>query len=438
MVNFKLTQAIRFLAVCCATFMALPLCSFAQGAERSITLQEVFKLVQTQNPSVLAGEHGVEATRQSMRQTRSALLPQLSAQASQLRSRSMIDKGSEGLRGNLDNSFSSAIVLSMSIVDATNIASYKAAKLETSAARYQQESDVQNVFTQAASLYFLYQRHLSSLRVIESSIALDEVLLNIAVQRREADVATELDLTRAKATLAKDRQSLLGQKTIVNQTRLQLLQIVGLDPDVNIMPLDEQLLAPELADLPAWAEVLETRPEYKAANELLQRNRVAEKAADWRRFPSVAVQGQYGHASELPGDGEGGNMWSLGLTMNVPLWEGGRIGAQKLQARALIRQQEQRIREISDTIHSSYVQAVAAIQQRWEEIPLAREAVKLGEMELKYARERFEASVTDNSDVVYAQQSLTSAQDSLVDAIYRYHLARIDLARVLGQVDTRL
>ncbi|MFA5257402.1 MAG: TolC family protein [Opitutales bacterium] len=436
MANFKHMHSRKRAALLAALVFVLPLTAPAQ--ERSISIAEVFHLVQTRNPGVLAGEEGVEASRQSMRQARSALLPQLSAQASQGRGRSMADFGPGSLNPVTANSFSSSLMLSVPIVDATNIAMYKAAKLETSAARFQQQSDLQDAYAQAASMFFLYQRHLSAVRVIESTIDLDNVLLDIAAKRREADVATELDLTRAKVALSKDRQRLLAEQTVLDQSRLQLLQTIGLDPELKISLVLVEPLPPDTLFVPDWHSVLESRPEYKAANELLQRNKVAERAADWQRFPSMAVQGQYGHTSRLPGDGEGGEVWAIGLTMNVPLWEGGRIGAEKMQARALIRQQEQRIRQISDSVHTAYNLALEAVRQRWEEIPLAREAVSLGELELKYARERFEANVTDNSDVISAQLSLADANDTLVDALLRYDLARVDLARVLGQVESRL
>ncbi len=437
MANFTAVKPrLAFFAAAIALIGTAP--AFGQGGPRNISLEEVFQLVQTQNPSLRASVEGVEVTHQSTRQARSALLPQLSGEASQGRYRSQADKGSGILEADHGNNFSAGIVLSMAVIDANNIANYKAAKLEESAARYQLQGEVQDTLAQAARLYFLFIRNQSEIKVVQSSIALDEVLLHIAEERRKADVATELDLTRARATLARDRQALLVLQTQLDQTRHELLRLAGLDAELQIVPLAPELANPELAGLPGWMQVLETRPEYLAANELLERNRVAEKAADWQRFPGLAVQGRYGHASWLPGDGNGGKEWSIGMSMSVPIYDSGRIRSQKEMARAYIRQQEQRIREISDMVRSSYILAVQALRQRWEEIPLAQESVRLGELELKYARERFEANVTDNSDVVSAQLALASAQDSLVDAIYRYQLARVDLARVLGEVESRL
>jgi outer membrane protein TolC len=432
---FTYRQAKRVAATLAVLSMGC-LCASAQHAPatQTLSLPEVLEMALANNQTILAGREQVEYARQVRRQARSALLPQLSGQLSQGRARTLADRGTGSLEPDMANNLSASLVLSMKVIDATNIANYKAAGLEASAANYQQMSDQQDVCADAASLYFLLQRHISSLRVIEDSIALDRVLLDISQKRRQADVATELDLTRAKAALARDLQSQLAQQTLIDQTRLQLLQTIGMDLSAAPQPIDDAVPAPDLSSLPGWESVLQARPEFLAANELLERNRVAERAAQWQRFPSVAVQGEYGHSSWLPGDGEGGGYWSIGLAMSVPIYEGGMIDAQKMQARALIRQQEHRIRQISDNVRAAYDLAVSALRKRWEEIPLAEEAVKLGELEVRFARERFEAGVADNSDVVSAQVTLSQAADGLVDAIYRYQLARTDLARVLGDV----
>jgi outer membrane protein TolC len=443
MANFKLSG---FASTAMPFIAALALCSAPLGAQSAadapagdvtLSLPEVFRLVETRNTTVLAGEEGVRSSEQQVRQSRSALLPQINAEARQGRARSMADQGGR-LSPSLGNNFSAGFVANLTLIDAKTIAAYKQAKLEASAARYEQQATLQDVYSQAAQEFYAYNRNLSSMRVIVESIELDRVLLDKATERRKANVATELDVTRAQAALAKDRQSLLSQRTAVDQARVSLLQTIGMDLASRVTLALGEPSAPDLSAVPHWQVVLAERPEYKAAQDLLRRNQVAERAAGWQRFPSLSASGSYGHASWLPGDGNGGEEWAVGISASMPLYEGGRIDAEKMQARALIRQEEQLIKQISDNIHAGYTIAVEAVQHRWDEIALAQESVRLAELELQYARERFEAGVTDNSDVVTAQVSLASAKDSLVDAQHRYQLARIDLARVLGQVQSRL
>ena len=407
-------------------------------APGNLTLAEVFHLVETQNRTVLAGAEGVKAGDQAAREARSALLPQIGAYASQGRAKSMLEYGYPKLTPLTAKSFTSAFTAQLSIFDADNISNFKAAKLEASAARYVQETTLQDNYASAAQLYFLYQRNLSSLQVIEESIELDNVLLDHAVERRKAEVATELDVTRARAALARDRQSLLVQKTVLEETRHSLLLAIGLKPNDTAAPIPMEPKQTNLANIPQWTVVLENRPEYKAANEILERYKVDERAAKWERFPSISAVGEYGHTSRLMGDDEGGAEWAVGINASIPVYQGGRIAAKRARARAMIRQQQQLVAQISDNVHSSLDLAIDTVGKRWDEIPLAQESVRLAQLELKYSQERFEAGSSDNSDVVTAQVELASAKDSLVDAQYRYQLARIGLARVLGSVQSRL
>jgi len=58
--------------------------------------------------------------------------------------------------------------------------------------------------------------------------------------------------------------------------------------------------------------------------------------------------------------------------------------------------------------------------------------VDLAAQTLEQARDRFAAGVTDNIEVVQAQQSVATASDSLIAALYAHNLAKVSLARALG------
>jgi outer membrane protein TolC len=59
----------------------------------------------------------------------------------------------------------------------------------------------------------------------------------------------------------------------------------------------------------------------------------------------------------------------------------------------------------------------------------------LANEELDLARSRFAAGVTDNIEVVSAQDSLARASDNRIDAFYRFSAARAKLARAMGRVE---
>ncbi len=448
----------RLLVAAAALFLAAHGAQAQAGGSpvvRTLTLEDVFRQVRGENPGIQAGEAGVEAARAETRQALAALLPAIRAEAQQTRQRYPLagsafggavgegendngDNGEESPDALHFNSFTAGVSLRVPVVEARTIANWKAAQLQQKATELQQVTNIQDTYAQAAELYFTHLRNLSRLEVIRSNIERDQLLLDIARQRRQAGVATELDVTRGEAALARDRRDMLAQQTLVTQTRLALLRVMNLEPTTRLELTPEPVDAPRASGLPGSESVVESRPEYEAAQAILRRNIVAERAASWQRFPNIDLIGEYGVQSPMAFDGDEEEAWLVGVSLSVPIWEGGRIRAERRQARAAIRQQEYVIQEIDNQISADYILAVEAVQQRWEELPFARDSVRLSEQELQFARERFEAGVADNSDVVTAQAGLAQANDAEVDAVFRYHLARITLARVLGRVAEEL
>ena len=63
---------------------------------------------------------------------------------------------------------------------------------------------------------------------------------------------------------------------------------------------------------------------------------------------------------------------------------------------------------------------------------MARDNLDLANQTLAQARDRFSAGVTDNIEVVQAQESVASANDTLISALFAHNVAKVALARALG------
>src|SRR5260221_14731893 len=71
-----------------------------------------------------------------------------------------------------------------------------------------------------------------------------------------------------------------------------------------------------------------------------------------------------------------------------------------------------------------------------EAVGAARERLALAEQEVAQARERFQAGVSGNADVITASLTLNTARTQLVDALTSYQSARVALARAQGSIST--
>jgi outer membrane protein TolC len=72
-----------------------------------------------------------------------------------------------------------------------------------------------------------------------------------------------------------------------------------------------------------------------------------------------------------------------------------------------------------------------------ELVKVAQSNVDLAQQELSDERDRFAAGVDDNLAVVDAEGTVASAQAQLVQTLFQYNVAKLQLARNSGVVETR-
>jgi len=81
----------------------------------------------------------------------------------------------------------------------------------------------------------------------------------------------------------------------------------------------------------------------------------------------------------------------------------------------------------------TYVEELEAARN---EVVVANLGVKLAEEEVTQARDRFQAGVANNIEVVSAQDAFARANDNQIAALYDTTSSRADLAHATGQMES--
>lgn len=398
-----------------------------------LTLEDVFNLVNARNLSLQIRQQQLVGVEQNVTRARSGLLPSVDLNVQQARR-----KVANLVAGTSSTSseFDAKLAARLTLFDAVTLTDYNVSKLDLEVAQLDLESLEQDILETAGILYFTHLRNVAATHVIEANIARDQVLLNLATNQFRAGVATPIDVTRAEVRLAIDERDRLQQETHVLTSETNLKRLLSMDLDRPIvlepvMPSESALIA---GDNITFQSILDARPEYHAAERLLERNRYARKMAPYERAPSLSVFGEYGYASDYGWSGNYEDEWLAGVAITVPIYEGSRIKANIIQADALIRQQEYTLRQLEEQYGTDHRIALQDVRSRFQQIGISRKQVALSEKELELARTRFQQGVADNRDVVEAQANLAAATFQLVESIYNYNLSRVTLARVAGDV----
>jgi outer membrane protein TolC len=261
-------------------------------------------------------------------------------------------------------------------------------------------------------------------------------LVSIARDQLRAGTGIGLDVTRALSQLTGARTQLIVARNERDRTRIDLARALNLPP-TNFELVDS------LATLPANQRVNETASLEAAAHNrkdvqsLELQATAARQQADaihGERLPSVGVFADQGWSqrngrSYLP-------TYDWAIQLSVPIFDGfrreGRVAEQVSAARDL----EIRARDLRAQVDADVRSATLNLRSSGEAVVAARERLSLAEQEVAQARERFQAGVSSNADVITASLTLNVARTQLVDAQTAYQASRVALARAQGSIAT--
>jgi outer membrane protein TolC len=170
--------------------------------------------------------------------------------------------------------------------------------------------------------------------------------------------------------------------------------------------------------------LIEQRPELASQAKQLEQARLARRAASWQRLPKVELFGDLGYDSNEAFDGDDAEAWIIGLRASIPIFEGGRIAAQKREARAIVRQNEYLMRDLHNRIEREYRFAMIEMDSRYEQMGIARDEIRLGGDEVEQAAERYREGLADNTELIDAHQRLALGRFTQRRVIVEAHITR--------------
>ena len=324
--------------------------------------------------------------------------------------------------------------VTQSVFDFSSIKRFQASKVGVSAARSDVDSTEEQVAAQVARAYLAAVRADADVETAQSDVTLAEAVLKQAENQKTAGTGTGIEITRAKVQLANDRQRLLVAGNQRTSARLQLMRAMGLRLDTELELTDKLAYVPVDAVTieQAKAQALKERPDLKAQQEREANARMAASATKMERLPSVAAFGDYGSIgtgfdNALP-------TRTYGVSLRVPVFDGGRRDARRAESASQYRSEKVRTNDLKEQIELDVRLALDGLESAEQQVKVAKEGLELSENELAQARRRVDAGVAIGVEVTDAQTRLERARDNQTAALYNYNVARIDLAQSMGKV----
>ncbi len=392
------------------------------------------------NLGILTNGDIANTARDERRRALSTLLPQIFAGATQ--TSQQIDLAAFGISGpgfpTIVGPFgyqNARAYAQQTVFDRTSLKNLKSAAESQKAAELTAE-DARNLVVQAvSSAYLAIISDAARVDAIQAELNTAQALYDRASDQKAAGTVAGIDVLRANVQLKTEQQRLLAQKNQVEKDKLTLARTIGLPSGQQFNITDLLPFSPlqtTLDDL--LKEAYDHRPDYRAAQANVRAAEFAVEAARAEHYwPSVVVQGDYGVIGSTFAESHG--TFSVLAGVRVPIYAGSRARIDTDEAETVLRTKKNALDDLRGRIDYDVRNALLDLQSAADQVAVARTNVDLATETLNQARDRFNAGVTDNIEVVQAQQLLASANENYIGSLNAHNGAKIALATALGTAE---
>lgn len=334
--------------------------------------------------------------------------------------------------------FDARASVTQSIFDFSSIRNYQAAKVAVEAVKADNQGTRDQVTDQVARAYLSGLRAQTALETASANVELSEALVKLAQSQKAAGTGTGIEVTRADVQLANDRQQLLVAQNEVDRSHLQLLKVIGLKLENPVQLTGVLAYVPvESVDVAqALAAAHDHRAELKAQQDREQSARLSSGSVKLERLPSLAAFGDYGSSGSSINNSVPTR--SYGVSLKIPLFDGGRRDARRAESASQYRQEQIRTADLRDQIELDVRLALDSLGSADAQVKAAEAGLTLARNELAQAQRRYKAGVANSIEVTDAQTRLQRALDNRINALYNHNLARIELGTAMGTIRSML
>src|SRR3984957_14184449 len=323
-----------------------------------------------------------------------------------------------------------------SLLDVSNIRRYQSSRAALRATKNDRSNTEVVVTTTVAKAYLTALRADADTEASQANVSLAEAVLKQSENQKSAGTGTGIEVTRAKVQLSNEKQHLLAAQNERSKSYLQLLRAMGLNLATELELTDKLSYEPvdPVTVEEARATALKTRPDVKAQQERESAASLNASSVKFERLPSLVAFGDYGTTGVNGQDVTLLPTRDYGISLRVPIFDGGRRDARRAEMASQFRQERVRTNDLHEQVELEIRTSLDSLHSAEEQFKVAEEGLTLSESEFTQARRRYAAGFASNLELTDAQTRLDRARGNRIDALYGYNLARIDLGRAMGNI----
>jgi outer membrane protein TolC len=323
--------------------------------------------------------------------------------------------------------------LSQEIFNWSDIKNWKSAAEGEKASQYAYKSDRNLVVFTTGNSYLLVIADMATVESVRAQTKTAETLVRNDVDLNRQGLIASIDLLRARVELQTQQQRLIAAENQVAIDKLTLARVIGLPSGQEFRLTDSVPYAAldGITQEQALQQALATRPDYLSAQAHVRAAELARQSVAAENYPSLSTATNYGDIGS-PNFGSSHGTLGFAVTLNVPIFQGSRVRADKLQADAALQQRKAELADVEGQIDDQVRTAFFNLKSSSQLVSVAESNIDLSNQTLVQAQDRFRGGVADNLEVVQAQESVASAKQSYINSLYAFNLTKISLAQAIG------
>ncbi len=332
------------------------------------------------------------------------------------------------------NTLDARVQATQSVFDFSSIRRFQAARTAVTASEADSENARSQTMAHVAALYLNALAAQAHVDAAKANVELTEATARLAANRKNAGTGTGIEVTRAQVEVANARQRLLVAETGARQAVLELLRGAGINLDTQVELADKLSYIP-VEQMPvenAVRTALDSRPDWKAQAAREENMRLSYSAVKFERLPSLAGFADYGDIGTGPSNF--GPTRTYGVSVRVPLFDGGRRDARRSESMYQYRQERIRTADLRQQVELEIRLALDSLRSAGDQVKVAEEGLAQAEREVAQAQRRYDAGVANSLEPIDAQTRLARAQDNRIAALLGYNIAGINLAQATGTI----
>ena len=441
-----------------------PALLFAQEVQR-YSLRQCIQQAMKENVSILKAQLDEDEGKQKTKEVTATAFPQINATGELIDNvlrQAFVFPAALGdpnagpddyivLRGGLQYTASINVQANQQIFNQSLFTGIKAAKVSEDYYRLNRERIEEETIYQVASLFYRVAALKTQQIVLETNQEELQKSLAITNDRFNNGLARKLDADRLRVSLTNIETQLASMKDTYNVLISQLKLLIGLNKDFAFdidFQLPTDLDSAFLNYTPGALDtefVWEDKIEYKQLTTQRSLYQLERKNYSAGYYPTLSAFASYtyqGQTNSFFLSGDSNPLWfdvaSIGLRLNIPVFDGLRKPAQMQQSRIRQIKTEKDLAFVKQQSSAISENATRSLEVNYKNFQAQRQNVQLANSIYDVTEQNYNEGVSPLTDLLQAETARIMAQSQLIEALLKVKQSEIELLKANGDIKSLL